>query len=54
VNTTFPTQAPKAMITSPGPSGIGVADFNGDGLPDIVVGSGYNTFEVTVLLSTPQ
>jgi hypothetical protein len=53
VNTTFPTRAPTLTLTS-GPYGMAVADFNEDGLPDIVVGSGSGEFDVNVLITTPQ
>jgi hypothetical protein len=54
INTTFPTQDPKLTLTNIAPYGIAVADFNEDGLPDIVVGSGYNEFGVNVLTTTRQ
>jgi hypothetical protein len=39
------------FATGPGPSGIAVADFNGDGRPDLVVPN-YGSNNVSVLLNT--
>jgi hypothetical protein len=54
VSTSFTEQNPTVAIAEYGPQGIATADFNEDGLPDIVVGNGFNKYTVSVLITTPQ